>query len=224
MQPGMNKISVGIVEDDSKVRDSLARLVGEADGFRCLAACATGEEALKRFPELKPQVILMDINLPVMSGIACTHGLKRLLPQTQIVMLTMYNDADHIFRALQAGATGYLLKRSEPEDILAALRDALAGGSPMSSRIARMVVQSFREPAAEPGAGVALTDREEQILTYLTKGYANKEISTLLAISVNTVRNHLRNIYEKLHVRSRTEAMAKILTPDSQKNINRSIN
>jgi len=204
-------ITVGIVEDDSVVRRSLARLIGETEGFSCVAACATGEEALKRFPELKPQVVLMDVNLPVMSGIACTHRLKQALPQTQVVMLTMYDDSDHIFRALQAGATGYLLKRSEPDDVLNAVRDAMAGGSPMSSRIARQVVQSFRQPVPEKELAVNLTDREEQILSYLSKGFANKEIADALSISLHTVRTHLRNIYDKLHVRSRTEAMAKFL-------------
>jgi len=204
-------ITVGIVEDDSVVRRSLARLIGETEGFSCVAACATGEEALKRFPELKPHVVLMDVNLPVMSGIACTHRLKQALPQTQVVMLTMYDDSDHIFRALQAGATGYLLKRSEPDDVLNAVRDAMAGGSPMSSRIARQVVQSFRQPVPEKELAVNLTDREEQILSYLSKGFANKEIADALSISLHTVRTHLRNIYDKLHVRSRTEAMAKFL-------------
>jgi DNA-binding NarL/FixJ family response regulator len=204
-------ITVGIVEDDGVVRESLATLIGDARGFSCLAACATGEEALKRFPEVQPMVVLMDVNLPHMSGIACTRRLKELLPETQVIMLTVYDDSDHIFRALQSGASGYLLKRSEPEEILEAVRNSLDGGAPMSSQIARKVVQSFRESAPGRDLTVTLTDREEEILSYLSKGYANKEIADKLVISVPTVRTHLRHIYEKLHVRSRTEAMAKFL-------------
>ena len=205
------EITVALVEDDSVVRGSLARLIGESKGFSCVAEFATGEEALKRLPGLKPQVVLMDVNLPGMSGIACTHRLKQLLPQTQVVMLTMYDDSDHIFRALQAGATGYLLKRAETEEVLEAIRDAMVGGSPMSSQIARKVVQSFREPVPEKELAINLTDREDQILSYLSKGYANKESADVLSISLHTVRTHLRNTYDKLHVRSRTQAMAKYL-------------
>ncbi len=204
-----NPTSIVIVEDDPVVRASLARLVGETGEFQCLATFATAEEALKRLPAFKPQVVLMDVNLPHMSGIACTRLLKELLPGTQVLMLTVYDDSDHIFRALQAGASGYLLKRSEPEEVLEAIRDILEGGAPMTSQIARKVVQSFRQPAPEAVSSVKLSDREEQILTYLSKGYANKEIADVLSISVPTVRTHLRNIYEKLHVRSRTEAIAK---------------
>lgn len=204
-------ITVAIVEDDAVVRNSLARLIGESPGIRCLLACATGEEALKRLGDLKPQVVLMDVNLPHMSGIECTRKLKELLPDTQVLMLTVYDDSDHIFRALKAGASGYLLKRAETEEVLAAIQDILEGGAPMSSQIARKVVQSFRapEPHADPAA--RLTEREEEILAYLSKGYANKEIGDKLSVSVATVRTHLRHIYEKLHVRSRTEAVVKFL-------------
>ena len=204
-------ITIGIVEDDAVVRKSLARLAGESPGVRCLAAFATGEEALKLLPDLQPQVVLMDIHLPHMSGIECTRRLKRLLPDTQVLMLTVYDDSDSIFRALKAGASGYLLKRFEPEEVLEAIKDVLKGGAPMSSQIARKVVQSFREtdPVADPSA--KLTEREAEVLSYLTKGYANKEIADRMAITVPTVRTHLRNIYEKLHVRSRTEAAVKYM-------------
>lgn len=204
-------ITIGIVEDDAVVRSSLARLTGEFPGFRCLATCATGEEALKLLPDLQPQVVLMDVHLPQMSGIECTRRLKKILPETQVLMLTVYDDSDSIFRALKAGASGYLLKRSEPEEVLEAIKDVLKGGAPMSSQIARKVVQSFREsdPVADPAA--RLTEREAELLSYLTKGYANKEIADRMAITVPTVRTHLRNIYEKLHVRSRTEAAVKYM-------------
>lgn len=208
---GVDMIAIGIVEDDAVVRKSLARLAGESVGFRCLAACATGEGALKVLPELQPQVVLMDVHLPHMSGIECTRRLKKALPDIQVLMLTVYDDSDSIFRALKAGASGYLLKRSEPEEVLQAIKDVLKGGAPMSSQIARKVVQSFREtdPVADPSA--KLTEREAEILSHLTKGYANKEIADKMNIGVPTVRSHLRNIYEKLHVRSRTEAAVKYL-------------
>jgi DNA-binding NarL/FixJ family response regulator len=202
--------TVGIVEDDTLLRSTLKRLVGEADGFRCVATCATGEEALQKLPALQPQVVLMDLNLPQMSGIECIRRLKESLPATQIIVLTVYEDSEHIFRALKAGASGYLLKRSEPEEVLDAIKDAREGGAPMSSQIARRVVHSFHEPA-QSNADVKLTERENEILSFLSKGFANKEIADKLEISVPTVRTHLRHIYEKLHVRSRTEAIVKYL-------------
>jgi DNA-binding NarL/FixJ family response regulator len=204
-------IRLAIVEDDAVIRESLSQLVNEARGLRCLAACASGEEALKRLPELQPDVVLMDINLPQMSGIECVRRLRELLPKTQVLMLTVYEDSDSIFRALRAGASGYLLKRSEPKQLLEAIRDVLHGGSPMTSQIARKVVQAFRASSAAESLSMKLTEREAEILDYLVKGYANKEIADKLAVSVPTVRSHLRNIYEKLHVRSRTEAVVKYL-------------
>ena len=201
--------TVGIVEDDAILRDTLARLVGGARGFQCVAACATGEEALQKMSAHNPQVILMDLNLPKMSGIECIRHLKEILPSTPVIVLTVYEDSEHIFRALKAGACGYLLKRSDPDDVLAAIKDAREGGSPMSSQIARRVVVSFHGSA--PGAGVALTERENEILSLLSQGYANKEIAEKMNITVPTVRTHLRHIYEKLHVRSRTEAIIKYL-------------
>ena len=203
-------ISVAIVEDDLVLRKSLIRLIGDAPGFRCVGECPTGEDAVRRLPELKPNVIVMDLNLPQMSGIECTRKLKELLPQSQVIVLTVYEDSDHIFRALKAGASGYMLKRSEPEAVLAAIKDARDGGAPMSSQIARRVVHSFHEPAS--GAeNVELTERESELLSLLSQGYANKEIADKMSISVPTVRTHLRHIYEKLHVRSRTEAIIKFL-------------
>ena len=201
--------TVGIVEDDHILRETLHRLVGEAPGFKCVAACATGEEALQKLPPLEPQVVLMDLNLPQMSGIECIRRLKDLLPATPVIVLTVYEDSEHIFRALKAGACGYLLKRSEPDEVLAAIKEAREGGSPMSSQIARRVVISFHEPAEDKET--VLTERENEILSFLSQGYANKEIADKMDISVPTVRTHLRHIYEKLHVRSRTEAIVKYL-------------
>lgn len=204
-------ITVAIVEDDALLRSSLLKLVGEAPGFRCLNACASGEEALVSLAESKPQVVVMDVHLPRMSGIECTRQLKKILPATQVMMLTVYEDTENIFNALKAGASGYLLKRSEPEQVLHALEDVYEGGVPMTSLIARKVVQSFRQPAESADVAVDLTERENEILALLSKGYANKEIADKLSICLPTVRTHLRHIYEKLHVRSRTEAIVKFL-------------
>ncbi len=211
VSPEIMMIRLAIVEDDAVIRRSLSRIVDEARGLRCLAACATGEEALKQLPDLQPDVVLMDINLPQMSGIECVRRLRELLPKTQVLMLTVYEDSDLIFRALRAGASGYLLKRSEPEQLLGAIHDVLHGGSPMTSQIARKVVQAFRASSEAENLTMKLTEREAEILDCLAKGYANKEIADRLNVSVPTVRSHLRNIYEKLHVHSRTEAVAKYL-------------
>lgn len=205
-------IRVAIVEDDAVIRRSLSQIVGEARGLSCVAACATAEEGLKRLPQLTPDVVLMDINLPQMSGIECVRRLRDLLPKTQVLMLTVYEDSDSIYRALRAGASGYLLKRSEPEQLLEAIHDVLLGGSPMTSQIARKVVQAFRISSEAENLSMKLTERESEILDFLVKGYANKELAEKLGVSVPTVRSHLRNIYEKLHVHSRTEAVAKYKT------------
>lgn len=205
-------IRVAIVEDDAVIRRSLSQIVGEARGLSCVAACATAEEGLKRLPQLAPDVVLMDINLPQMSGIECVRRLRDLLPKTQVLMLTVYEDSDSIYRALRAGASGYLLKRSEPEQLLEAIHDVLLGGSPMTSQIARKVVQAFRISSEAENLSMKLTERESEILDFLVKGYANKELAEKLGVSVPTVRSHLRNIYEKLHVHSRTEAVAKYKT------------
>jgi len=204
-------IRVAIVEDDTVIRRSLSRIVDEARGMRCIAACATGEEALKELPDSHPEVVVMDINLPHMSGIECVRRLREQLPETQVLMLTVYEDSDSIFRALRAGAGGYLLKRCEPEQLLEGIRDILHGGSPMNSQIARKVVQAFRASEAAESLSLKLTEREAEVLDYLAKGYANKEIADKLGLSLPTVRSHLRSIYDKLHVRSRTEAVAKYL-------------
>lgn len=207
----MINTTVGIVEDDPVLRKSLARVVAEAKDMKCLAACGSGEEALRELPPLEPQVVLMDLNLPQMTGIECIRRLKEVLPASQMIVLTVYEDGEHIFQALKAGASGYLLKRSEPEDVLEAIRNAREGGAPMSTQVAYRVVHSFHEPAPTGAGTTVLTDREKEILTFLTKGFANKEIADKLAISVPTVRTHLSHIYEKLHIRSRSEAIVKYL-------------
>lgn len=202
--------SVAIVEDNNDFRASLERYLNEAPGHKCVCVCSVAEEALQKIPKVLPDVVLMDIHLPNMSGVECTRRLKELCPSVQILILTVYEDNDRIFGALKAGASGYLLKRADPADILRAIQEVKQGGAPMSSQIARQVVQSFR---AEPAAARVekLSEREEEILQHLSKGYSTKEIADKLSLSVNTVRTHLQHIYDKLHVRSRTEAVVKFL-------------
>jgi DNA-binding NarL/FixJ family response regulator len=176
-----------------------------------VGVCSNGEEALRDIPALAPDVVLMDIFLPRLSGIECTTRLKEQLPRTQIVMLTAIDDDEMVFLALEAGADGYLLKRTRPAELRAALLDVLRGGAPMSSEIARRVIESFRKPAKVREGSVGLTAREEEVLVLLSRGYSNKEIADQLQLSVDTVRSHLKHIYEKMHVRSRTEAVARFL-------------
>jgi DNA-binding NarL/FixJ family response regulator len=202
---------VAIVEDSAVMRENWAKLINAAPGFKCIATCADGEEAVKRLPAFQPAVVLMDINLPGMSGIECTAQLKRQLPQAQILIVTVHNDNDRIFAALEAGASGYLLKRMASKELLAAITDIVRGGAPMTGEIARKVIELFHRPARTECEDARLTAREEEILALLTQGYANKEIGDRLTINIETVRTHLRHIYEKLHVRSRTEAATKYL-------------
>lgn len=206
------RIRVAIVEDHAELRESWSALIDSATGMECVARCVSGEDALTTIPPLIPDVVLMDINLPGMSGIDCTRQLKALIPSVQVIILTIYEDHERIFQALQAGASGYLLKRTPPDAILAAIVEVRQGGAPMTSEVARKVVQSFRKPPASPGLSEArLTQREEEILGLLAKGYVTKEIANQLGISFFTAQTHLKNIYEKLHVRSRTEAVIRFL-------------
>jgi DNA-binding NarL/FixJ family response regulator len=207
----MCKLNVAMVDDDDLFRKSLSRWIAGREGLRCSGHYATAEEALAMIPESDCDVVLMDINLPSMSGIDCVRKLKAVNPDCQIIMLTVHEDTDLIFKALQAGANGYLLKRSSPDKILEAIVDVSRGGAPMSSYIARKVVQSFQDKEPLAGEHANLTKREEEILGYLVKGFVNKEIADALSISVETIRVHLKSIYEKLHVRSRTEAALKCL-------------
>jgi DNA-binding NarL/FixJ family response regulator len=204
-------ITVSIVEDDARVRESLAGLISRAPGFECVSHYATGEEALAEIPSKKPEVVLMDINLPGMSGIDCVRKLKVAQPSCQIVMLTVYENTEAIFKALANGASGYLLKATAPEELLNAIQDVHRGGSPMTSHIARKVVQSFQQTPPSPKATENLSPREQEVLELLAKGFLYKEIADQLHISFETVHTYIRRIYEKLQVRSRTEAVAKYL-------------
>jgi DNA-binding NarL/FixJ family response regulator len=202
-------IAVSIVEDDAQARKILAGWISRASGFRLAGEWGDAESALPVLPEKKPDVVLMDINLPGMSGVEAVRRLKPLLPQAQFVMLTVYEDADHIYNALAAGATGYLLKQTPRAELLRALEDVHQGGSPMTSNIARKVVQSFRQPASLAPESEGLSPREQEVLDLLARGYLYKEIAERLNISVPTVNTYVRRMYEKLHVRSRAQAVAK---------------
>ena len=204
-------ISVSIVEDDAGVRASLAKLIDSSTGYRCLSQHASAESALQELPKANPEVILMDINLPGLSGVECVRRLKPVLPATQIIMLTVYQNTEHIFNALAAGATGYLLKQTPPAELLSAIHEVHAGGSPMSSHIARKIVQSFQKPLPAARNTDNLSPRESEVLDLLAKGYLYKEIADRMGLSYATIHTHIRHIYEKLHVRSRTEAVARHL-------------
>lgn len=202
---------VAIVEDNSGLRHSLQRVLNHAPGMKCVGAWADGHLALKQLPALNPDVVLMDINLPGMSGTECTGQLKLLLPDTLVLMVTSYEDTDNIFKALKAGASGYLLKRALLDEILEAINDVRTGGAPMTSEIARKVVHAFREPPPAQASATVLTAREREMLDLLCQGFVNKEVADKLQISYNTVKVHFNNIYKKLHVRSRTEAVLKFM-------------
>jgi DNA-binding NarL/FixJ family response regulator len=206
-------ITVSIVEDDSPVRDILAGWVRGAAGFKCVGVHESAEAALAALPQQIPSVVLMDINLPGMSGIECVRCLKPQMMGTQFMMLTVYEDTDHIFKALSFGASGYMLKRTPRAELLSAIQDVYAGGSPMSSSIARKIVQSFQRPdSTSPAEPDNLSPCEREVLELVARGYLYKEIAESLHISVPTVSSHIRRIFEKLHVRSRSHAIAKFTT------------
>jgi DNA-binding NarL/FixJ family response regulator len=201
-------IAVSIIEDDPQARKIFADWISRAPGFRLAGDWGDAERALEGLPAKKPDVVLMDINLPGMSGVEAVERLKPLLPDTQFVMLTVYEDADHIYNALAAGATGYLLKQTPRAELLGAVEDVHRGGSPMTSNIARKVVQSFKQTAPLSGTE-ELSPREQEVLELLARGFLYKEIAEHLNISVPTVNTYVRRMYEKLHVRSRAQAVAK---------------
>ena len=204
-------ISVSIVEDSRGTRESLSELLKRSPGLRCVGAYANGEQALRELPEPGPDVVLMDINLPGMSGIECVARLKEKAPRTQVLMLTTYEEGDLIFESLRAGANGYLLKNMPPSELVHAVEQVHAGGSPMSMHIARKVVSHFQRIKKPSSEMEKLTKREQEILALLAKGFLYKEIADQLGISLSTVRAHLHTVYEKLHVQSRTEAVVKFL-------------
>ncbi|HOC56933.1 MAG TPA: response regulator transcription factor [Verrucomicrobiota bacterium] len=204
-------ITVAIVEDNDQLRGTLARVISRAEGFKCVSQYANAEAALAGLPKDAPEVVLMDINLPGINGVECVRQLKQLAPKIQAVMLTVYEDTDNIFNALAAGAAGYLLKRTKSAELLEAIREVQRGGSPMTTHIARKVTQSFQRagPSSQPTEN--LSQREQEVLDCLSKGFLYKEIADKLGISYETVHTYIRRIYEKLQVRTRTEAVAKFL-------------
>jgi DNA-binding NarL/FixJ family response regulator len=204
-------ITVSIVDDETELRQSISTFVNGSPGFKCISTYGTAREALDHLPTDRPDVVLMDINMKGMDGIECVERLKVLVPEIQIVMLTVYEDTDRIFKALSVGASGYLLKRLSPAKLLQAIREVNAGGSPMSNSIARKVVASFQKAGKEVEKQSLLSPREQMVLDCLAKGLTYKQIADQLDISIDTIRTYLRRVYEKLHVQSRTEAVAKYL-------------
>ncbi|HET7624887.1 MAG TPA: response regulator transcription factor [Verrucomicrobiae bacterium] len=200
---------IAIVEDNKTIRESLMEFVQADKDCACVCVCANGGEALRAIPKCEPEIVLMDIQLPDISGIECTAQLKQLMPSVQIIMVTVYEDTERIFKALRVGASGYLLKRSAPEELVQAIREVRLGGAPMSREIARKVIASFKEPLTAAAEVEDLSPREREILELLAQGFANKEIASRTGVSDGTVRWHLRHVYHKLHVRSRTEAALK---------------
>lgn len=205
-------ITVSIVEDQEPLRNTLARVITRADGFKCISHFGSAEEALKEIPKNPPAVVLMDINLPGLNGVECVRQLKEKLPKLLIIMLTVYEDTENIFNALAAGASGYMLKRTPRAELLDAIREVHRGGSPMTTHIARLVVQSFQKPVQAPDPAIEnLSPREQEVLDCLAQGLIYKEIADKLNISYETVHTYIRRVYEKLQVRTRTEAVAKFL-------------
>ena len=202
-------IKVAIVEDSRATREGLEAIINLAPGMKCVLTCTTVAEALAKLPRTAPDVVLMDIQLPDRTGIECAAQLKLLLPEVQIIMVTVYEDSDRIFSALRSGACGYLLKRSAADNVVAAIRDVHQGGAPMTSEIARKVIAEFHQQADAATHCEDLSAREREVLEMLAQGMRNKEIGDRMCITVESVRWHLKHIYHKLHVHSRTEAALK---------------
>ena len=201
--------TVAIVEDNKTTREGLETIINLSPDFRCVCTCSTAEEALRVLPKLEPELVLMDIQLPNMSGVECVARLKELLPALKAIMVTVYEDPDRVFSALRAGASGYLLKRSTPDEVLNAMREVQLGGGAMSGEIARKVIGYFREQTTAKNEVEELTPREREVLELVVHGLSNKEICERLNVTVAAVRFHLKHIYQKLHVHSRTEAALK---------------
>jgi DNA-binding NarL/FixJ family response regulator len=202
-------LKVAIVEDDPRWRANIESLLRETAGLEFIGSYASGEDAVKELPKCNPQVVLMDINLPGMSGVECLRQLRGELPGVQVVMLTVYDDSDRIFHALQMGANGYLLKRAGADEILQAIHDVHSGGAPMSAYIARKVVQSFQHQSPAAKSDEILSKRESEVLGYVARGYSDKEVAEALGLTSATIRSYLKTIYSKLHVHSRTQAILK---------------
>ncbi len=200
---------VGVVEDDTGLRRNLVRIITAAPGLRCIGSWPDGASALNALPDLKPDVVLMDINLPGMSGVECTARLKLVCPETQVIIVTVYNDSENIFNALKVGACGYLLKRTSSAGIVEAITEVLNGGAPMSGEIARKLVGAFQTAPAKSATGSELSPREREILRLMAQGSTDKKIAADLNLSYHTVKVHARSIYEKLHIHSRAEAVMK---------------
>lgn len=203
-------IQVAIVEDIREIKEGLELLIDSSEGFRCIKTYSNAEEAIVDLPQLNPDVVLMDINLPGINGIEAVRSLKPKIPATQFIMSTVYEDDENIFESLKAGASGYLLKKTAPSKILESITEVYNGGSPMSSQIARRVIGSFQQKNSIEESSL-LTQREKEILKLLARGLRYKEIATDLTISIDTVRTHTRHIYEKLQVQSRVEAINKVM-------------
>jgi DNA-binding NarL/FixJ family response regulator len=211
-------IKVGIVEDNKTVREGFETLLNRTAGFQCVCTCATVADALKQIPRAQPDVVLMDIQLPDSTGVECTAKIKEQMPGVHIVIVTVYEDSERIFQALRAGACGYLLKRAQPEKVIAAIREAHEGGVPMTPEIARKVIGQFRQQAAAAAQMQDLSDREREVLELVMQGLGNKAIADRLSVTVAAVKWHLQHIYEKLHVHSRTEAALKFKQGRGSKN------
>jgi DNA-binding NarL/FixJ family response regulator len=204
-------ITVAFVEDDSRIRDGLAAILDEEPDLECVGGFASAEEALQYLPKLRPKVVIMDVNLPGMSGIECVRRLSAAADPPQIIMLTVRQDSEIIFESLAAGACGYLLKPPTVEQLVSAVRDVFSGGAPMTASIARRVAQSFQKARSKTPETESLSPREIEVLELLVKGFAYKEVAYDLGISYSTVQRHIESIYRKLHVHSRTHAVSKYL-------------
>lgn len=202
-------IKVGIVEDNKTLREGFETLLNRTPGFKCVCTSGTVAEALKDIPRAQPDVVLMDIQLPDSTGVECTAKIKEQMPSVHIVIVTVYEDSERIFQALRAGACGYLLKRAQPERVIAAIQEAREGGVPMTPEIARKVIGQFRQQATTASQVEDLSEREREVLELVMHGHANKAIADRLSVTVAAVKWHLQHIYEKLHVHSRTEAALK---------------
>ena len=208
-EQSVDMTKVAIVEDNKTTREGLEKIINLSSNYRCICTCTTAEEALRVLPQKKPEIVLMDIQLPKMSGVECVSQLKELLPSAHVIMVTVYEDPDRIFRALRAGASGYLLKRSAPESVLNAIYEVQQGGAPMSGAIARKVVAYFRNQEAVNSEVEKLSAREREVLDLVVHGFSNKEIADRLAVTLEAIRWHLKHIYHKFHVHSRTDAALK---------------